>query len=130
MRDPSTAKTVPIIDPGRDGAFQAECMAGIVRHDYRHFHANLDNESPDETISLRSALDLTRVDFILKTGQDFPAELADKYQNESYATQHWRLQKHLEAIWHGPGSAPMLYRLEKDFFGWNNWPVVIDQLGQ
>ena len=88
MRGPSTAIAVSIIDPGRDGAFQAECMAGIVSHDYRHFHANLDNESPDETISLRSALDLTQVDFILKTGQDFPAELADKYQNESYATQH------------------------------------------
>ena len=129
-RGPSTAKTVPIIDPGKDDAFQAECMAGITRHDYRYFHPNLDNESPDETISLRSALDLTRIDLMLKTGQDFPAELADKYQDESYATQHWRLQKHFEAIWHGPGSAPMLYRLEKDFFGWNTWPAVIDQLGQ
>jgi hypothetical protein len=105
-------------------------MAGIIRHDYRYYHPNLNNENPEETESLQAALGLTRIDFRVKAGHEYPAELVLKHQHESYATQHWHMQKRFEAIWHDDGLAPTLYRLEKEFFGWNAWTSVIDQLGQ
>lgn len=57
---------------------------------------------------------LTYMDFVLKTGEDYPWDLVNGYQGESYTSQYHRLQERFEVSWKGDEDAPDLYSLK----GW------------
>ena len=65
---------------------------------------------------------LTYMDLVLKTGEDYPWDLVNAYQGESYTSQY-QLQERFEVLSKGDGDAPDLYSLKGWMEGWGCWAV-------
>ena len=72
---------------------------------------------------------LTHMDLVLKTGEDYPWDLVNAYQGESYTSQYHRLQERFKVLWKGGGDAPDFYSLKGWTEGWGCW-VVDDERGR
>jgi hypothetical protein len=101
--------------------FKLETHAGYEQSDLRYLIPLNHGADAGPVDQIQRALKLTIADFILRSGEPYPSDLANAYKYESYAAQYHRLQERFEALWKGPGDAPDLYSLEGWTRDWEWW---------
>lgn len=112
----SALSSMAVWDPEVDADFQIDAQWNLEKWNDFRFKVP---EKPEDIESLQHALEITRVDFWLRNPtEQYPEDLS-QYKEESYGSQHRRLQHAFCRIWQEFESepAPELYRLPAWIFG-------------